>query len=164
MTPFRIRRLTSDDWVAYREIRLAALADAPSAFGSNLARELAYPDDIWRSRLDGSQSTVFAAEWEGRLVGLVGGLSTASEGTALLVSMWVAPEARRQGVGDALVQRVISWAEEAGYTRLELAVTVGNEAAERVYTRCGFVRTDPAEWGEPAPGHETLTMRRELNG
>jgi GNAT superfamily N-acetyltransferase len=78
------------------------------------------------------------------------------------VSMWVAPDTRRQGVGDALVQRVIAWAEQAGFTRLELAVTVGNEAAERLYERCGFVRTEPAEWDVPTPGHETFTMRREL--
>ena len=164
MNLFRIRRLTPDDWTAFREIRLAALAESPSAFGSNLAREQAFTDDIWRSRLEGSGSAIFAADREGRLVGLATGLSTDTEGTAVLVSMWVAPKARRQGIGDALVQRVIAWAEDAGFTRLELAVTIGNEAAERLYAHCGFVRTDPAEWAEPAPGHETLTMRRELGG
>ena len=55
--------------------------------------------------------------------------------------MWVAPEARRRRVGDALVGRLLAWAEEGEVEVVRLCVTEGNEAAERLYSRHGFLRS-----------------------
>ena len=48
-----LRTLTADDWPLWRELRLAALAEAPDAFGSALADWQGPGDteDRWRGRL-----------------------------------------------------------------------------------------------------------------
>jgi hypothetical protein len=48
-----LRVLTPDDWPAWRELRLAALAEAPHAFGSRLADWQGDGDreQRWRDRL-----------------------------------------------------------------------------------------------------------------
>jgi GNAT superfamily N-acetyltransferase len=148
--PFDIVRLTPDDWRVYREVRQAALADAPWAFGGTLEREQAFVESDYRTRLQGRAS--FAARVGERYVGLVGGLFQETDGAALLISMWVAPSARGQGVGDALVKAVLKWAREIGCEQVRLWVTEGNEPAERLYARNGFVPTGekqairPGEW------------------
>lgn len=159
---FLIRRLTPDDWEENRDIRLAALAEAPEAFGSNLAREQQFTEEIWRSRL--TTAAVFAAERNGdrRLIGTAAGLPGEIDGTARLIAMWVAPDARRQGIGEALVQQIITWAHTAGFQRLELEVTVGNTGAERLYERCGFAETDTREIRKDERLHRTVVMVREL--
>ena len=43
-----VRRIRESEWRALREVRLLALADAPDAFGSTLAREAAFADDLRR--------------------------------------------------------------------------------------------------------------------
>jgi len=48
--PISVRRVRAGEWRALRALRLRALAEAPNAFGSTLARESAFPDDTWRER------------------------------------------------------------------------------------------------------------------
>ena len=52
--------------------------------------------------------------------------------------MWVAPEARRKGVGGALVDAVIEWARSAGVKRLLLDVADNNAPAIALYIQKGF--------------------------
>jgi len=45
-----VRATTLDDWQAMRDIRLQALRDAPDAFGSTYAREIAFEPAEWHRR------------------------------------------------------------------------------------------------------------------
>jgi ribosomal protein S18 acetylase RimI-like enzyme len=67
-----VRRLVADDWEQARDARLAALAEAPYAFASTLAREQAFGEEVWRSRT-GSVRTV-AAFAGATIVGLATGV------------------------------------------------------------------------------------------
>jgi len=56
------------------------------------------------------------------------------------VGLMVALDARRQGVGTALLQAAVDWAREAGIRKLELHVFPWNEAAIALYDAFGFER------------------------
>ncbi len=72
-----MRRLAADDWQQLRVARLAALAEAPYAFASTLAREQAFDAEVWRSRA-GSGRT-FGAFDAGTIVGLATGFAVGTE-------------------------------------------------------------------------------------
>ncbi|MFE1771293.1 GNAT family N-acetyltransferase [Streptomyces sp. NPDC059008] len=138
MAEITVRPLEPDDWALYRAVRLAALTDAPEAFGSTLGREQALTEDDWRERL--AHRSQFVAEDGGEARGLVG-VVPAGPGTADLVSMWVHRAARGRGAGDLLVREALRWAGDHGRPRVRLWVTEGNAHAERLYARHGFQRT-----------------------
>ncbi|MCE7079083.1 GNAT family N-acetyltransferase [Streptomyces sp. ST2-7A] len=141
-----LRPLTPDDWPLWREVRLAALADAPRAFGSRFADWQGENDreERWRERLALPGARTLVAEWEGAPVGVAGGVPIpGAEGVVELVSMWVAGSARGRGVGDRLITTVEQWArEEHDAVALRLAVAPDNPYAAALYRRHGFRRTD----------------------
>jgi GNAT superfamily N-acetyltransferase len=148
-----IRTLHPADWTVYRELRLAALGESPHAFGSTLAEETARPDDAWAARLaapalgDYRHAWPYVAELDGTPVGLAWvKLDATDAATASLYQVWVAPQARGQGVGAALLDAAIAWARARRATALHLGVTAGDGAAARLYRRAGFV-----DVGMPTP-------------
>jgi RimJ/RimL family protein N-acetyltransferase len=141
----RVRRLRADEWRELKEIRLAALLDAPDAFATRYDEAAARDDERWQAdalRGTGPGSPTFVAVVDGRLAGMVGGWS--DDGAARLVQMFVRTEARGSGLADELVAAVAGWARAQGFDRLELGVVAGNVPAQRVYARSGFVQV-----GEP---------------
>ncbi len=132
------RVLSVDDWQHWRALRLAALADAPEAFGSGLADWADADDDRWRARLRDVPLNV-VADLHGEPVGQVSALIADDSGSVELISMWVAPRARGTGVGDALIGAVAGWANDVGATRVALNVKEANRAARRLYERHRFV-------------------------
>ena len=56
------------------------------------------------------------------------------------VGLMVALDARRQGVGKALLEAAVEWARKAGVHKLELHVFPWNEAAIALYDGFGFER------------------------
>ncbi|WP_433460802.1 N-acetyltransferase family protein [Micromonospora sp. CA-248212] len=136
--------LTPDDWPTWRELRLAALAEAPDAFGSRLADWQGDGDreQRWRDRLSIPGSLNLVAALAGRPVGMSSGVPTSDPLTRDLISMWVHPDARGSGVGDRLVNEVAHWAQKRGAERLRLCVRVDNARAKSLYHRAGFRLTD----------------------
>jgi GNAT superfamily N-acetyltransferase len=155
-----VRPFTIDEWPAYRALRLAALAEAPYAFGSTLAEALARGDEDWRNNL--AARVQFVAELDGEHVGMAGAIVDDDPDEPDLVSMWVAPSARGRGVGDELVQAVLGWARDAGYAAVGLWVYDTNPGAEKLYRRNGFVRTGRAVAPAPPDERVDLRMRAEL--
>ena len=145
-----LRVLTPDDWRTWRRLRLAALAEAPYAFGSRLADWQGDGDreERWRARLGIPGSFNAIAVLDGEPAGLASGVP-AGDSAAELISMWVSPVARGHGVGDHLVQAVARWAKGAGAGMLRLAVVPGNENATALYLRNGFRLT--GELGDLMP-------------
>jgi GNAT superfamily N-acetyltransferase len=162
-----IRRIGAGEWRELRDLRLRALVDAPDAFGSTHEREAEDPERVWLEwAIDGAESgssfTVVALD-EGRWIGMAMGAPHRDHpGEAGLFAMWVDPSARGAGVGSALVEGVVAWARSARFLVLRLRVTISNEAAVRLYARCGF-----SDEGRRLPLREgsdivTMSMTMEL--
>jgi GNAT superfamily N-acetyltransferase len=141
-----ISRITPDDGPELQAVRLAALADAPFAFGSTLAEEAERTDAEWSDRARwgaaGVERITLLARQEQRVVGIAGGYREEIGATEVdLVSMWTAPDVRRSGLGRRLVGAVIDWAADTGASAVRLWVTRGNAPAQRLYESMGFVET-----------------------
>ena len=130
--------------------QLARLADAVSAEPQGWLISVA---GEWRSAGDErrflkalrryAHAAVYVAERDDGI--LVGRLSVGRDphpasAHVADVGLMVALDARRQGVGTALLQSAVDWAREAGVRKLELHVFPWNEAAIALYDRFGFER------------------------
>ena len=152
----RIVRLTTDEWERLRALRLRSLLDAPDAFGATYAEAAARERDGWLQQLR-DLPTFVAVSDQNVDVGIV---RYAPDG--MLISMWVAPEARHQGIGEALIDAIIAYARTQGLARLLLDVADHNVAAIALYSKKGFVPT--GETGSmPAPREHVREHRRFLD-
>jgi ribosomal protein S18 acetylase RimI-like enzyme len=144
--------LTPDEWFVWRSLRLSALAESPDAFGSRLADWLGDGDreDRWRARLSILGSRNLVAKLGGEPTGMASGVpfpvvpdgSLPSRAVEIeLISMWVAPPARGNGVADALIHDLIAWAANLGSPAVRLSVRETNTPAIALYRRHGFEAT-----------------------
>jgi len=67
---------------------------------------------------------------------------TGSSPVGFLEGWYVAPEARKQGAGRALVAAVERWTREQGCTELASDALLDNEAGHRAHAACGFGETE----------------------
>jgi len=144
--------LSPYDWRLWRSLRLAALADAPGAFGSTLAEWTGHGDteQRWRARLATVALNVVLT-LEDQPAGMVSATAPGRDGAVELMSLWVAPFARGHGVGDAAIDCVVVWAQaEYGDVSVVLSVKTDNEPAFHLYGRHGFTDagTSPDDPGE----------------
>lgn len=159
-----VRRLGADDWRTWRDVRLAALADAPDAFASSLARERDYDEAGWRERLDPDLGMKAVACADRHPVGLVGAWVPQSRpGAVELFSMWVDPSWRGRGVGDLLVTETVTWARENHHKHVELWVVDDNVASQRLYHRHGFRATGEDQPHPGNPGRRELRMAVDVD-
>jgi len=134
-----VRRATEGDWAHLRAVRLAALADSPSAFGSTLSEEQEYTEEDWREWA--RDWATFLAYQQRSAIGIVAGIGGDTAAERKLIAMWVDPAHRGTGVASALVEAVKAWARDDGATRLMLWVTLDNHAATGLYRSSGFTET-----------------------
>jgi GNAT superfamily N-acetyltransferase len=158
-----VRRLGPDDWQTWRDTRLAALAEAPHAFASSLAKEEGYDEARWRDWLRPDRGMKAVAEAPTAAVGLIGAwLPEDRHGAVELYSMWVRPSWRGRGVGDLLIAEVLDWARERHHERVDLWVVDGNYVAERLYLRHGFRLTEEYQPHPLEPDARERAMTRDL--
>ncbi len=155
-----VYRLGKQEVQRLRAIRLSALLDAPEAFCSTHAGTAVRPLDSWYGELD--RLPTFVAVLDGVDVGMVRTIAHESKARVqLLRSMWVAPAARRVGVGAALVDAIIAYARREGARVIQLEVADDNRSAIELYARKGFVPTGHTDC-MPPPRQDHLLHEREL--
>lgn len=125
---------------------LEAYALHPDAFTSSVADREALPLSWWEQRLaegDHPTEVVFGCVCDGQLAGVAGRSFETREKTchkATLFGMYVAAGFRHLGLGRRLVDHAMGYAKERpGVLVVQLTVSQGNQAAQALYERCGFV-------------------------
>jgi ribosomal protein S18 acetylase RimI-like enzyme len=151
-----VSRVEPDDWLRFRDVRLAALTESPEMFGSTLAREQELDEVEWRRRA--ARPATFLASRDGVDIGMAGVYET--DGTWWISGIWVAPAARGTGAVDALIDACESVAQAAGATTVALLVMEDNARGRRAYVRLGYTLT-----GARVPardGRDELAMVKTL--
>lgn len=158
-----VRETVLDDWQVLRDIRLEALRDAPTAFGSTYEREALRGEEHWRGRIarGGTFLAYLPEVGAAEPAGLIGGYQEDLV-TVELVSMYVRPRARGRGVGEALVATVIGWARQRNAASVHLWVTETNSHARALYERCGFMLTGERQPLPSDPAIGEVAMSRIL--
>ena len=140
-----VQRLSPRHAPAYREMMLEAYAAHPDAFTSSVAERSALPIAWWEARLaegPAPGAVVFGALDGSSLQGVAGlsfELREKARHKATLFGMYVPAALRGRGLGRSLVAAALDYARGRPEARLvQLTVTEGNRAAERLYERCGF--------------------------
>jgi ribosomal protein S18 acetylase RimI-like enzyme len=156
---FTIRRATRADHAAVGAITVSAYVD-----DGHLPPGIDYADQLRDAASRDRQAELWvAASSAGEVLGSV---TFAAPGTAYAeVSgpdegefrmLAVAPGARGQGVGEALVRRCVARARELGLSGIAMSTQPSMAAAHRVYERLGFVRSPERDWA-PVPGVRLIT-------
>ncbi len=78
----------------------------------------------------------YVAEKDGKILGGCGVLMIAGEGN--ITNVVIAPEARNQGIGTAMLRHLMAEGNREGLTAYTLEVRVSNVAAIHVYEKLGF--------------------------
>ena len=127
--------------------------DAAKAVGSyvesSLAGDLA---DISFHYLKAPGDHFWVAEVEGQIKGMVG-IQRRDEREAELRRMSVDRDARRQGIGWALLETTESFCREQGYQQIRLTTVTLLQPAIAMYVRFGYRLTGEDQYGEIAGQH-----------
>lgn len=136
-----VRKLTEEDGEALWYLRLRALTDNPEAFATTYEETLASGRERLLEGLR-QKEAFYVGAFGHSLIGMVyfrqeEGLKNRHKGRIL--SMYVRPESRGQGVGRALLQEAIAQAKQfVGVQQLHLTVVTTNDAARSLYRSMGF--------------------------
>jgi ribosomal protein S18 acetylase RimI-like enzyme len=136
-----VRKLTEEDGEALWVLRLRALTDNPEAFATTYEETLASGRERLLEGLRQEES-FYVGAFEHGLIGMVyfrreEGLKNRHKGRIL--SMYVQPESRGQGLGKALLQEVTAQVKQlVGVEQLHLTVVTTNVAARSLYHSMGF--------------------------
>lgn len=141
-----IRPATAADASMMRAIELASFSDP-------------WSEDAFRSILAHPQMRVRVAERDGVVVGFSIAWIIAEE--AELANLAVSLEARRAGIGAALLDELLGAVDERAGGTIFLEVREGNEAARALYAARGFVSAGRRKAYYRAPVEDAVIMRRD---
>lgn len=146
-----VRRITSNDAADYHSLRLEGLREAPSAFTASFDEESTTPlSEIARRLAPGSGRDYLGVFDEETLIAIARvdrDSSPKQRHRAHIRGVYVATAHRGKGAARKLMEKALECAASLeGVTHVSLAVTAGNEPAQKLYESLGF-----EAWGyEPA--------------
>ncbi|WP_054533701.1 GNAT family N-acetyltransferase [Herpetosiphon geysericola] len=139
-----LRTIQTKDWPEFKRLRLQALQQHPSFFGSDYAESAAQPDSHWQERianLNPATQQIFVALHEAQLVATVGirrESGVKSRHQATIWGVYTDPAWRGQGLSRQLFAMAEAWAWQQSVAIIRLMVHVANTSAIQLYSRCGY--------------------------
>ena len=114
-----VRRIEASEGPVVKAVRLRSLATDPSSFASTYAREAAFAEDEWTawaaSDASGDEMTTLLALRSGEPVSLVAAYRDDLQASLFhVIALWVAPEARGEGIGRRLLDEIEEWIAVCG--------------------------------------------------
>jgi ribosomal protein S18 acetylase RimI-like enzyme len=148
-------------------VRLRALETDPASFGSTYEREAALEQADWDEWADehatGRAGATLLALRGPEPVGMVMGRRDDDEPELFHVyAMWVAPDARREGVGRLLLSEIEAWMAACGAVVSQLSVTSEAAAAQGLYESAGYAADGEVEESPHTPGLLHVSLRKQL--
>lgn len=116
-------------------------------------------DEITKDVTAGDAVYVAVAETGGEKAGYADMRIIAGE--AQIYNIAVAPEFRRQGIGEALLRHLVDTGKERGCRLITLEVRAGNEAAMELYKKLGFHEVGRRPGYYAAGGEDAVLMDLE---
>ena len=160
-----VRRIASDQGPELRELRAAALRDAPYAFDETLEEALSEQTETFDAaavrHAVSETSASFILYTEGHPAGLVGAyFDETAERKAFVCALWVAPAVRHLHGGELLVNTAAAWLAERGAHEIYAWIADANRNAIRFYEALGFGPTGEHQQIARAPQEwQTLLVR-----
>lgn len=141
---FRIRGMHEADLARVLEIENASFSTP-------------WKEPTFRGLMRRTDTDLYVAEMDGRVAGYAVCWTVIDQSE--LGNVAVAPEARGQGVGGALVDTVIERVKERGAHELFLEVRESNRGAQSVYKERGFIVVGRRRSYYAQPAEDALVMR-----
>lgn len=159
-----VRQLTPAEVVSFRDLRLEALSRHPQDFCASYRQVAAEPCAVTARRL--AEGNVWGAFMENTLVGIAqfgGKPGDKGQSRGELSGVYLRNCARGTGLADQLVETILDFAKSR-VESVELKVSPTNEAAIRLYDRCGFEAcgTEPQAFKAEDGYREALLMAKTL--
>ncbi len=164
-----LREANLADTIQFRDLRLDALQDSPTAFSADYQVNFNHPMSFWEGRLTFDEyGIIFFAEHEGLLIGMTGirkGESPKTRHGAYVWGVYVRSAWRGLHIAEALIGMCVDWARERNVVILKLGVMANNESAIRCYERCGFTvyGTEPRALFYDSQYYDEFLMSRNLD-
>ncbi len=139
----KIRHATLTDIDSFRELRLEALKNNPTAFGQDYDENILQPQTYWETTLtiNSEEQALFFAEQNKQLIGMTGIYRRMSKKNLHSAGIWgvyVKHEWRGHHIAESLIQACLNWARQKNIVIVKLGVVANNPSAIRCYKRCGF--------------------------
>lgn len=134
-----ITQLPSDRWHDYKTLRLEAITDSPQSFLPTMDEALTQSDEEWQERI---KTMFFAVTDDDELVGMTGYYresKTKQNHIVNVVSVYVSPDYRQQGLARKLLEATIAAIKQNPEIRkIQLGVITTQTAAYDLYQSVGF--------------------------
>lgn len=158
----QFQKATTTDASRLRKIRLAALKDAPYAYGAKYEVDKDKPISFWAESLE--LSNWFFASVDEEDIGLIGvekaGVDRLSD--CWIFGWWIAEQYRGKGIVKLMLEEIDKFCIENNWLHQGLGVWAENQRAVAAYQKLGFISGGNLIPSRSIPDQMYLPMYRRL--